>query len=79
MKTPIGIAGVMFVWAGALEWTYEYWNNMWPSGIFIILLAIGSILVLLECGRMNNWRPFAWATLAAIVPSIALWGRGFRI
>ena len=79
MKSAGAIIGNLLIWAGSLEWCYEVWNNMWPSGIPIVLPIIGVPLVLIAAYRRNTAAP-VWLGLAALIPPfIVLASRSFRI
>jgi hypothetical protein len=79
MKSAGGILGVLFVWAGSLEWCYEYWNRAWPSGFPILLPLIGLALIAEGIYRALDWRSLIFAIAALIPPFIVLALRGFRI
>jgi hypothetical protein len=79
MKSAGGILGVLFVWAGSLEWCYEVWNEMWPSGMPILFPLIGVALVLEAIYRTSDWKPLTFSVAALIPPFIVLALRGFRI
>lgn len=71
LKTPLGIIGLIYILFGMVMNGWMIIDQWWPTGIFLIAVGIGIVLLFINVLTVNIPYSKLWQTLIGLAPIIA--------